>query len=110
MDLMAANTGAESDAVIDHFNRQDDSNSWNDLWIGGRDLTTQAQFRWVRDSSLVATDRAARGSGLNGRWESGEPNSGNNGANNDCVSVYQSSNRWDDRPCSGGQEFICEYQ
>ena len=39
-------------------------------------------------------------------WRSGEPNNYRN--NEDCVTMYRSSGKWSDNPCSRALPAICE--
>jgi hypothetical protein len=98
MDLADINSGDENANVIGAFNAQD-GESWDDLWIGGRENGTSRNFLWVRT-----------GAGLGyTNWRSGEPSNDSGGGNDDCIAVRQSGFNWNDRNCGGNIEFICEW-
>jgi hypothetical protein len=98
MDLTDFNSGDENSAVINAFNGQD-GETWDDLWIGGRENGSARNFFWVRT-----------GGGLGyTNWRSNEPSNDSGGGNDDCIAVRQSGFNWNDRNCGGTIEFICEW-
>ncbi len=105
MDLVDINSDAESSAVLGAFNGQD-GQSWDDLWLGGRENGTNRHFSWVRSGIEVWRDGST---GQYTRWRSGEPSNDSSGTTSDCISARQSDFAWNDRPCSGSIEFICEW-
>ena len=98
MDLADMNSNEENSAVIGAFNGQD-GESWDDLFIGGRENGTARSFVWVRTGAGLAYTN----------WRSGEPSNDSGGGSDDCIAVRQSGFNWNDRNCGGSIEFICEW-
>jgi hypothetical protein len=74
-----------------------DAQNTGGFWIGLSDHDVESTFRWVTG--------AAVGPFLN--WGSGEPNNDFN--TEDCVEYRESTDRWNDRSCSAGQKWACEW-
>ena len=69
---------------------------WSMWWIGLHDQTWEGTWQWV----------GAAGSGYSAWWY-GEPNDW--GGNEDCGELIRFSNAyWNDAPCAGVQNYICE--
>lgn len=66
------------------------------VWIGGSDKNTESQFIWSKSGNLITF--------LN--WSIRSPN--NLKGNQDCIEMFASNGRWNDRECDHNTPFICE--
>jgi len=79
----------------------------SNAWLGGRDLVTEGQWRWV-DNDEQFWNGLATGSTVAGRYarfRSGEPN---NSLNEDCAEMRASDGFWNDTQCALARSFVCE--
>ncbi|XP_052695614.1 versican core protein-like [Crassostrea angulata] len=94
------NTWIHEKLVYQHFLSRMDHCSYNiydcTVWIGGSDKNTESQFIWSKSGNLITF--------LN--WSIGSPN--NLKGNQDCIEMFASNGRWNDRECDHNTPFICE--
>ncbi|XP_024917706.1 macrophage mannose receptor 1 isoform X1 [Cynoglossus semilaevis] len=68
----------------------------SDTWIGLNDLKVQGFFTWSDEHMTTFT-----------HWAPGEPNN-HEGFNEDCVEMWNTTGRWNDKPCTELNSYICK--
>ncbi|XP_035697842.1 perlucin-like protein [Branchiostoma floridae] len=66
------------------------------VWFGLTDLLQEGTFVWEDGTPLTGWDN----------WNPGQPD--DSGSAEDCAHWYSSSGKWNDRPCSVSQYYVCE--
>jgi cysteine-rich repeat protein len=82
---------AEQSYVIDTVNPGDK------FWLGGHDFAQDGTFVWITGEPFP-TDL----------WQSGEPNNGGIGSDQDCVAAYDDDGDLDDENCDDNLDWLCE--
>ncbi|XP_022088561.1 lymphocyte antigen 75-like [Acanthaster planci] len=66
------------------------------FWIGLHDVIAENTFKWIDGTPITSSSYT--------NWNPGEPN---NSGNEDCVTMYASSAKWNDDSCSKTKYYIC---
>ena len=64
-------------------------------WVGGDDQADEGKFKWLNGSPVQGIP-----------WHSSEPNNGS--GNSDCMVMYNSNEKFYDKPCTNAYSFLCE--
>jgi hypothetical protein len=80
-------------------------------WLGGTDGQTEGTWVWVNDGRTFPPSTSPFFPFSN--WNAGEPNNGNGGTPENCLSIQLSNTSsqqggWDDRVCANTRFYVCE--